>query len=185
MAGKWRIKKEYHGLADSFFFLGHETTANAMSFCFYNLAIHQDIQDKAREEALSILGDGPEDILPTMEHLRQISYIDMVLKEVVPLNNYSFFSHSLFIEPSPVPTCIRIVPSLLQRRHCVERPVYSQEHTHHHRTRRNAQQSSNMEEPWSLWSRTICTRRRKPNQFPRISLVSLLVKMFFFISFLW
>ncbi|KAI8342363.1 cytochrome P450 [Chlamydoabsidia padenii] len=65
----------------AFFMAGHETTANTMSFCVYALATHQDIQEKARAEVLCVLGDEPEDKLPTSDDLRQLTYMEMVLKE--------------------------------------------------------------------------------------------------------
>ncbi|CAO3594952.1 unnamed protein product [Absidia cylindrospora] len=64
-----------------FFLAGHETTANTMSFCLYNLAINKEVQSKARQEVLTVLGDEPVDVLPQIDELRQMPYIDMVLKE--------------------------------------------------------------------------------------------------------
>ncbi|ORZ22410.1 cytochrome P450 [Absidia repens] len=64
-----------------FFLAGHETTANTMSFCLYNLAMNKEVQSKARQEVLTVLGDEPVDILPQIDELRQMPYIDMVLKE--------------------------------------------------------------------------------------------------------
>ncbi|KAI8988313.1 cytochrome P450 [Mycotypha africana] len=64
-----------------FFLAGHDTTANTLAFCMYNLAKNPHVQKKAREEILSILGDEPADVVPTMEDLKQMSYLDMVLKE--------------------------------------------------------------------------------------------------------
>ncbi|KAI8090035.1 cytochrome P450 [Halteromyces radiatus] len=64
-----------------FFLAGHETTANTMSFCLYNLAMNKEVQEKARQEVIKVLGDDPVDVLPSIEELRQIPYLDMVLKE--------------------------------------------------------------------------------------------------------
>ncbi|KAG0173233.1 cytochrome P450-dit2 [Apophysomyces sp. BC1034] len=69
-----------------FFVAGHDTTANALSFAIYYLAVHQDVQQKAREEALNILGDDPIDVLPTVEQTKQMEYINMVMKETLRLN---------------------------------------------------------------------------------------------------
>lgn len=44
--------------------------------------ISQDIQDKAREEAIRVLGDNPEDVIPNSEQVKSLPYIDMVIKEV-------------------------------------------------------------------------------------------------------
>ncbi|KAI9469994.1 MAG: cytochrome P450 [Benjaminiella poitrasii] len=69
-----------------FFLAGHETTTNALSFIIYYLAKYPDIQQKAREEAIKILGDEPFDVLPTIEQLKQIVYINQVIKETLRLN---------------------------------------------------------------------------------------------------
>lgn len=43
---------------------------------------NKDIQKKAREEVLSVLGDEPQDVLPTKEDLKEMKYLDAVIKEV-------------------------------------------------------------------------------------------------------
>jgi hypothetical protein len=43
---------------------------------------NKEIQKKAREEVLSILGNKPEDVLPTKEDLKEMKYLDAVIKEV-------------------------------------------------------------------------------------------------------
>lgn len=53
-----------------------------MCFALYNLAVHPHIQEKARQEALRVLGDEPIDICPTAEQCKQLKYIDMFIKEV-------------------------------------------------------------------------------------------------------
>jgi cholesterol 24(S)-hydroxylase len=37
-------------------------------------------------EAIHILGDEPEDVLPTLEQTKQMTYINQVIKEVYMLN---------------------------------------------------------------------------------------------------
>ncbi|ORZ04759.1 cytochrome P450 [Absidia repens] len=66
-----------------FFLAGHDTTANALSFAIHALARHPDIQQKAREEAIRVLGDEPHDVLPTYEDIRQFDYINQVIKETM------------------------------------------------------------------------------------------------------
>jgi cytochrome P450 len=65
-----------------FFLAGHDTTANTLSFCLYHLAKNKHVQRKARADVLSILGDKPNDYIPTSEELKQMEYINMVIKEV-------------------------------------------------------------------------------------------------------
>ncbi|CEP08816.1 hypothetical protein [Parasitella parasitica] len=68
------------------FVAGHDTTSNALSFALYYLAKHPEFQQRAREEALSILGDTPNDILPSSEQLKQMNYINQVIKETLRIN---------------------------------------------------------------------------------------------------
>ena len=61
-------------------FAGHDTTASSMSWAMYNLAKHQNVQEKCREEVNQILNDSEcEDI--TSEILPKLKYLTMVLKE--------------------------------------------------------------------------------------------------------
>ncbi|GAA5798150.1 hypothetical protein HPULCUR_003550 [Helicostylum pulchrum] len=64
-----------------FFLAGHDTTAHTLTFCLYNLAKNKDVQRKLREEILEVLGDDPIDVFPTLEELKQMNYIDQVIKE--------------------------------------------------------------------------------------------------------
>ncbi|KAI9345054.1 cytochrome P450 [Pilaira anomala] len=66
-----------------FFLAGHDTTANALSFAIHYLAENQDVQEKARQEAISILGDEPCDILPTLEDTKKMTYINQIMKETL------------------------------------------------------------------------------------------------------
>lgn len=43
----------------------------------------QDVQEKARQEVIAILGDEPKDVMPTQELLKNVTYINMVIKEVL------------------------------------------------------------------------------------------------------
>ncbi|OAD75061.1 CYP509 protein, partial [Phycomyces blakesleeanus NRRL 1555(-)] len=70
----------------AFFVAGHDTTANALSFTIYYLAKNPDIQQKAREEAISILGED-QDTIPTIEQTKEIDYINMVIKETLRMNS--------------------------------------------------------------------------------------------------
>lgn len=61
-----------------FMFAGHETTADALSTLLYLLAVHKDIQQKAREEVIGILGDSST---PSAEQLKSLKYINMLIYE--------------------------------------------------------------------------------------------------------
>ncbi|KAL1927585.1 hypothetical protein VTP01DRAFT_3822 [Rhizomucor pusillus] len=55
-----------------FFLAGHETTTNALTFALYYLARYFDKQRTARDKVIKVLGDNPEDVLPTLEQLKQL-----------------------------------------------------------------------------------------------------------------
>lgn len=56
---------------------------------------NKEIQKKAREEVLSILGDKPENVLPTKEDLKEMKYLDAVIKEVYMHLNQIRFPYKL------------------------------------------------------------------------------------------
>ena len=49
--------------------------------------ILQEIQERAREEAINVLGDAPYDITPTIEQIQQLVYINMIIQEA-SINNH-------------------------------------------------------------------------------------------------
>lgn len=73
-----------------FFLAGHDTTANALSLCLYNIAKNTDVQQKLRDEINSILGNDPLDVIPTMDDLKKMKYLNLVIKEV---NILQFIQH--------------------------------------------------------------------------------------------
>ncbi|CEG78030.1 hypothetical protein RMATCC62417_12694 [Rhizopus microsporus] len=83
----WTSEDELRHNIAMLFLAGHDTTAHALSFCFYHLAKNKDIQQKLREEVLDLLGDEPVDVVPTVEQLKDMQYLNMVIKEVIA---YSF-----------------------------------------------------------------------------------------------
>ncbi|CAI2177310.1 11164_t:CDS:10 [Funneliformis geosporum] len=64
-----------------FFVAGHDTSSTALSISLYFLARYPEMQEKAREEVISILGNEP--ITPTMEQLKEMKYINAVIKEAL------------------------------------------------------------------------------------------------------
>ncbi|MEP7287007.1 MAG: cytochrome P450 [Chloroflexota bacterium] len=60
---------------------GHETTANALTWAWYLLSQHPEIEAKLHEEVDRVLGDR----LPTLADLRQLEYTQMVFKEAIRL----------------------------------------------------------------------------------------------------
>ncbi|KAG7442313.1 cytochrome P450 [Guyanagaster necrorhizus] len=64
---------------------GHDTAAGAISTLFYFLACHPDMQRRAREEIMEVLGD---DLDPTVEQLSGISlpYLTACIREAMRIN---------------------------------------------------------------------------------------------------
>lgn len=60
-----------------FFAAGFETTASTLSFCLYELAINQDIQEKLRQEVETVKTQCGGKL--TAECLKDFNYMDMVL----------------------------------------------------------------------------------------------------------
>ncbi|ORY97909.1 cytochrome P-450 cyp509A1, partial [Syncephalastrum racemosum] len=69
-----------------FLLAGHDTTSSALAYAAYYLAINPDIQEKARQEAISVFGDEPHDVLPTVEETKNMPYINQIIKETLRIN---------------------------------------------------------------------------------------------------
>ncbi|KAJ1837862.1 hypothetical protein LPJ70_005685 [Coemansia sp. RSA 2708] len=63
-----------------FFVAGHDATAYSLSHLITELALHPDIQQRARERVISVIGDAP-DAFPTDEQLAELADLDMIIKE--------------------------------------------------------------------------------------------------------
>ncbi|XP_074056018.1 cytochrome P450 3A24-like [Macrotis lagotis] len=61
-----------------FLFAGYETTSSVLSFLFYNLATHPEVQQKLQQEIDASL---PNKESVTYENLMQMEYLDMVIHE--------------------------------------------------------------------------------------------------------
>ncbi|KAI8146534.1 cytochrome P450 [Fennellomyces sp. T-0311] len=68
-----------------FFLVGHEATSSTMAYILYYLAANQEIQQRAREEAIHVFGDG-YDIQPTFEDTKNLPYITSIIKETLRLS---------------------------------------------------------------------------------------------------
>jgi cytochrome P450 len=64
-----------------FLLAGHETTATSLAFALHLLGLHPEQQERARAEALAVLGDRP----PRAEDLAALPYLTAVLKEAMRL----------------------------------------------------------------------------------------------------
>ncbi|XP_058793775.1 cytochrome P450 4C1-like [Phymastichus coffea] len=66
---------------DTFMFAGHDTTAAAISWALFALGNEQKIQDKVYDELKEVFGS--ETRTATTKQMRQLKYLDMVIKEVL------------------------------------------------------------------------------------------------------
>ena len=64
-----------------FFLAGHETSASALTWAFYILAVRPEIRERVRAEVLEQIGTGPI----AMEDVRKLPYIRSFFKEVLRL----------------------------------------------------------------------------------------------------
>ncbi|KAI8143149.1 cytochrome P450 [Fennellomyces sp. T-0311] len=78
--------EEFQANVFASFLVGHETTSSSVSFILYYLATHQEIQQRAREEAIRVFGDGQDNIYPTFQETQNLPYITMVIKETLRIN---------------------------------------------------------------------------------------------------
>ncbi|HYH57434.1 MAG TPA: cytochrome P450, partial [Anseongella sp.] len=63
------------------FLAGHETTAIALSWTFYLLAQHPEVEERLVSELREVLGDAP----PTVAHMQGLRYTEMIVKESMRL----------------------------------------------------------------------------------------------------
>ncbi|CAG8739866.1 7158_t:CDS:10, partial [Gigaspora rosea] len=61
-----------------FMLAGHETSAIALATTLYLLSTYKNVQEKAREEVLRILGD---DLIPSADQHRSLKYLNMIIQE--------------------------------------------------------------------------------------------------------
>ncbi|CAK1551658.1 unnamed protein product [Leptosia nina] len=69
---------------DTFMFAGHDTTAAAISFTLYCISEYDNIQEKILEEQKKIF-DNDLNKKPTYRDLKQMKYLEMVIKESLRL----------------------------------------------------------------------------------------------------
>ncbi|CAJ0587942.1 unnamed protein product, partial [Mesorhabditis spiculigera] len=68
---------------DTFMFEGHDTTSTGVSWAVWCLAHHQDVQQKLYDEIIDVLGYDDDEV--TTEQLKQMTYLDQVVKETFRL----------------------------------------------------------------------------------------------------
>ena len=79
--GQGMSDKQVRDEAVTIVLAGHETTANALTWAWVSLAQHPEVEAKLHAELDAVLGGD----LPSLEHVRQLTYTDMVMKETMRL----------------------------------------------------------------------------------------------------
>ncbi|KAF7721363.1 cytochrome P450-dit2 [Apophysomyces ossiformis] len=106
-----------------FFITAQGGMATSLSLCIYHLALHKDIQRKAREEAFTILGDEPVDVFPSIQQCRQMRYIDMIIKE-----NLRVTGSTALLAPRKATEDVMVGDTLIPKGTLISVDVYN---THH------------------------------------------------------
>ncbi|RHZ75969.1 hypothetical protein Glove_208g201 [Diversispora epigaea] len=69
-----------------FLIAGHDSTAAAISAAIHYLGKNPECQKKVREEVISIIGDKKDDVIPTLEQIKEMKYINMVINETLRIH---------------------------------------------------------------------------------------------------
>ncbi|KAJ2467248.1 hypothetical protein GGI02_004098 [Coemansia sp. RSA 2322] len=79
-------RAQLQGNVGLFYVAGYDTTANSLSYVMLELARRPDIQQKARDIVLQVLGNH-KDAYPTDEQLKELGYMDLIVKETLRKNS--------------------------------------------------------------------------------------------------
>ncbi|KAA1421195.1 cytochrome P450 [Nocardioides humilatus] len=86
-----------------FLLAGHETTSTSLTFALHLLGCHPDVQERLRQEALSVFGDG----VPTAAQVHgELPWTTAVLKESMRLYPATPFNGRLCVEDTEVDGCV-------------------------------------------------------------------------------
>ena len=85
-----------------FFLAGFETPSNAITFCLYELSLHQDIQDRVRQEIDVVLQK--HDGKLTYEGIQEMEYLDKVVS-----GKEQIFKHIFVLGKQDILALIRLM----------------------------------------------------------------------------
>jgi cytochrome P450 len=78
-----------------FFTAGHETSSNALAWTFFLLSQHPHVMEKLRLEIDRVIGSAP----PTIDQLKEMTYLDAIVKESLRLMPPAPLSARMVAEP--------------------------------------------------------------------------------------
>uniref|UniRef100_A0A669CSC1 aromatase n=1 Tax=Oreochromis niloticus TaxID=8128 RepID=A0A669CSC1_ORENI len=84
--GKGLTDEEIQAEANTFMFAGHDTTASAICWTLYNLARHEDYQEKCRQEVMDLM-EGRDGQEIEWEDLSNLPFTTMCIKESLRLHS--------------------------------------------------------------------------------------------------
>lgn len=87
--------EEIIGHTSIFFTAGHETSSNALAWTFFLLSQHPQVMEKLRLEIDRILGSAA----PTVDQLKEMPYLDAIVKESLRLMPPAPLSARMVVEP--------------------------------------------------------------------------------------
>ncbi|KAJ7138856.1 cytochrome P450 [Mycena filopes] len=103
-AGQRLDEAEVIAQIPTFFLAGHETTSTATAWARHVLSHAPDVQNKLRQELLTISTDNP-----TMEDLNSLPYLESVVREVMRLHAPLVFTQRMAMQDDAVPLSQPIV----------------------------------------------------------------------------
>ncbi|XP_072523012.1 cytochrome P450 4F3 [Salminus brasiliensis] len=83
--GNGLSNEEIKAQADTFMFAGHDTTGSAISWVFYNLAMHQEYQERCRSEINDLFSNRDTEEL-IWDDLSNLTFTTMCIKESLRLH---------------------------------------------------------------------------------------------------
>ncbi|KAI6657723.1 Cytochrome P450 4B1 [Oopsacas minuta] len=117
--GNGLTQKEIIDELNTFVFAGHDTTGAASSFVFYHLAKYPELQEKCREEVLSVMG-GRDEI--EWKDIAKFTYLTCFIKETMRLYPPVMFISKMLNKPFtidghkiPANVSLDISPSLIHK----------------------------------------------------------------------
>jgi cytochrome P450 len=96
-----------------FFFAGHDTTANTLTYVLYYLARNKEVQKKLRNEIyreMNLELDNKQINIPTLDQLKNMEYLNCVIKETMRISPAALQLGRKVTEDYPIPEENIVIP---------------------------------------------------------------------------